>query len=183
MKKLVVVFLAVFLFSCSNEFKLTKENVESTYLEENRSLNLEGKSLPQFLNLNKFMKDTEVNNIFVWNNKIQVIDISSFEKLWKLEIDNNDIRFIWDLKLPENIRHLNLSHNNLDSLKWIKKYKNLKTLDISYNNLDDEDIDIVWLERLKYINIEWNNVSEEMLEKAANFNTRYLINNEVPYSN
>jgi len=181
-KVLLLVSLVLFISSCSNEFEFTKENVESTYKVENRSLNLEGKNIKNFVNLNSYMSGTEVNNIFVWNNEIQLIDVSWFEKLWKLDINNNDIRFIWDLKLPEKVRHLNLSNNNLDSLKWLEKYTNLKTIDLSYNNLEDEDLIFDSYPRLKFINIEWNNVSEEMLETIDSFNARYLLNNEDPYA-
>ena len=125
---------------------------------------------------------SEVNNIFIWNNKIQLIDVSWFDKLWKLEINNNEIRFISDLKLPITIRHLNISNNNLTSLKLIEKYSKLKTIDISNNKLTDKDFEYFkWMKNFKYINMEWNEVSEELLLKINKFNSMYLRNNEEPF--
>ena len=184
MKKVLLLIVSVFLISsCSNEFDGTKENIEATYKIENRSLNLENKNINFSLRLNHTMSGTEVNNIFLWQNKIQLIDVSWFEKLWTLEIDNNDIRFIWDLKLPLTIRHLNLSHNNLTSLKWIEKYTKLKTIDVSYNKLDSDSLkSLEWMKNLKYINVEWNSLSEKVLNKVNSFNSRYLLNNEIPFT-
>jgi internalin A len=128
------------------------------------------------------MTETEVNNIYLNNNKIQLLDISWFDKLGKLDISNNDIRFISDLKLPLTIRHLNLSNNKITNLNGLEKYTKLKTLDISFNNIEESAIVVKWLNNLKYINIEWNKVSTWTLSKLNEFNSVYLSNNKKPFS-
>lgn len=180
---LILLSIIFILFSCSNNFEMTKENVENTYKLENRSLNLVNKDIANFVNLNKYMSWTEVNNIFLWNNRIQLIDVSGFNKLWTLEINNNNIRFISDLRLPLTIRNLNISNNNLTNLKWIEKYLKLKIIDISNNKLDDKSLILLKsLKNLKYINIEWNDISEKILEEIKAFNSTYLSNNKKPFS-
>lgn len=182
-KKIIMWITLVFLVSCWAKFEINSESLSDSYKDNNRSVNLNDKNITWFVNLNEYMTDKEVNNIFVQNNSIEWIDISDYNDLWTLDISNNNIRFIWDLHLPVNIRHLNLSWNNIESLEWIEKFKKLKTLDVSNNNLSDDKLDVSALENLLYINLKWNtNISEEKLNAAAEFNALYLTNNPVPFS-
>lgn len=183
MKKLITLFLLTFiLISCGSAIELTQEYIDNQYNVEDRSISLENNQLSGFINLNEFKNDIEVNNIYLSNNKIEVLNISDFNKLWKLDISNNNIRFISDLNLPLNTRHLNISNNNLDSLSWLDKYENIKTLNISNNNLDDNDLkDIVKLKKLIFIKAEWNNFTAEMLQSINSINHRFLLKNNDPF--
>ena len=180
MKKTIILLLIFILSSCSS-YELNKENIEKTYIIENRSLNLQNKNIKWFVNLNIFMSETEVNNIFIQNNNIDTINISDFKDLWTLDVSNNNIRFISDLKLPFKIRSLNLSWNKLTSLKWLEKYKFLKKIDISNNNLKEKDIIFKSFKYLKYINVIWNDISKEFTQKIDRFNSLFLSNNLVPF--
>lgn len=184
MKKLLLIALSFLLLtSCGKEaFQLSNEKVENSYKTPDRSINLSNKWMENSVDLTEYMTGTEVNNIYLNDNKIQLVDVSKFDKLWKLDISNNDIRFISDLKLPLTIRHLNLSNNKLTNLKGLEKYTKLKTLDISFNNLEESAIIIKWLKNLKYINVEWNTVSDELISKLNQFNATYLSNNKKPFS-
>lgn len=183
MKKiLALIVISLTLVSCW-KYDINKENIETTYKVENRSLNLDNKWIENFVNLNEFMIWTEVNNIYLQNNKIQKLNISDFKELWRLDISNNEIRFINDLTLPENIRHLNISNNNLSDIKWLDKYNNIKTLDISNNNIKGTDLNLEIFPKLKYINITWNNMNDDILKKVDTFNSIYLSNNPIPFSN
>lgn len=183
---LIFISLVLFLVSCGydDSYKLNKENVEKTYKRVDRSLNLEDKKIKWYISLNKYMSWTEISNIFIWNNEIELINVSWFEKLWTLDIKNNNISFIWDLKLPNNITSLNLSWNDLSDIKWIEKYTKLKKIDLSYNKLTDEDFEsLKALKNLIYINVKWNDVSEELLNQISNFNATFLYNNDAPFTN
>lgn len=183
---LIFISLVLFLVSCGydDSYKLNEENVEKTYKMEDRSLNLEDKKIKWYISLNKYMSWTEISNIFIWNNEIELINVSWFEKLWTLDIKNNNISFIWDLKLPINITSLNLSWNDLSDIKWIEKYTKLKKIDLSYNKLTDEDFEsLKALKNLIYINVKWNDVSEELLNQISNFNATFLYNNDAPFTN
>lgn len=183
MKKMIfIIVLILLLNSCSSEYEINTDNIEGTYRIDDRSLNLDNKNITVFLNLNKYMSWTEVNNIYLQNNKIQRLDISEFSKLWRLDISNNDIRFINDLKLPKKIRHLNVSGNSLDDIDWLDNYLEMKTLDLSNNNLDDNDINFSKFKKLRYINIEWNKVSTGVINKINDFNSVYLSQNKKPFS-
>lgn len=183
---LIFISLVLFLVSCGydDSYKLNEENVEKTYKRVDRSLNLEDKKIKWYISLNKYMSWTEISNIFIWNNEIELINVSWFEKLWTLDIKNNNISFIWDLKLPINITSLNLSWNDLSDIKWIEKYTKLKKIDLSYNKLTDEDFEsLKALKNLIYINVKWNDVSEELLNQISNFNATFLYNNDAPFTN
>lgn len=189
MKKLLIILFSILvLASCIHEkeeasYTLTDENLLQDYRVTDRSLQLSDKGFMWFLNLWTYLKDTEVNEVYLSNNKIETLDVSWFTKLLRLDINNNNIRFMWDLKLPENIRSINLSGNKLDTLAWIEKYKNIKILDVSNNQLQDDDIDILEeLPELMYLNIEWNQMSEETINRINEFNSIYLRNNEVPFT-
>ena len=183
MKKLLLIPILFLFVSCGSNFEVNQENVANTYKGEDRSLNLTDENINGFVNLNGYMSGTEVNNIYVQDNNIEWLDISDYEDLWTLDISNNNIRFIWDLKLPLTIRHLNLSWNILTSLKWIEKYTKLKTLDISNNNITDDEIDISPLENLLYINMDNNpDMSDEKINATKEFNSIYLSTNPKPFS-
>lgn len=183
MKKILLILVSIsLLISCTKEFEINKQNVESTYKIEDRSLNLANNEIKYFVNLNKYMTGTEVNNIYLQNNQIQKLNISDFDKLGRLDISNNEVRFINDLSLPKNIRHLSVAWNSLDNLNGLEQYINLKTLDLSHNNLEDEDIDLWMFERLKFVNIDGNNVSIELINKVNEFNALYLSQNKKPFS-
>ena len=185
MKKIILTGISLFfLVSCwTAKIELTNDTVNDSYKISDRSINLSNKNLDYYVNLNNYMTGTEVNNIYLNNNNIEIININKYDKLWTLDISNNNIRFISDLNLPLTIRHLNLSNNNLTNLQGLDKYTKLKTLDLSYNNLEESDIVIKGLDDLKYINIEWNNISTVWLDKINDFNRVYLSNNKIPFEN
>lgn len=184
MKKIIAVISVTFLLiSCWNTFELTQEYIEKQYNESDRSINLENTELTGFISLNEYKTEKEINNIYLSNNNIDVIYISSYDKLWKLDISNNSIRFIWDLNLPEKIRHIDLSYNDLDNIDWLEKYTQIKTLNLSHNNLDDDDLkNISEFEKLIFIKVEWNDFSPETLHEINTINARFLAVNQDPFN-
>lgn len=160
---------------------LTQEEVNVTYIQDNRSLNLDNKHLSGFVNLNEYIGDKEINNIYLADNAIELLDISSFKDLGGLDLSQNQIRFWSDLKLPEWIRSINLANNKLDSLNGIIWLKKIKKLNLDGNNLDDDDIVLADFPNLKYISAKNNNLSPEVLEAIDIFNSKYLINNPSPF--
>lgn len=160
---------------------LTQEEVNVSYKQEDRSLNLNNKNLSGFVNFNKYLDDKEINNIYLADNNIEILDISNFDKLGRLDISNNVIRFGSDLRLPIGIRHINIANNNLDSLDGIIWLKKIKTLNLDGNNLDDDDIVLSDFPNLKYISAKNNNLSPDVLEAIDIFNNKYLINNPSPF--
>lgn len=127
----------------------------STYIEENRSLNLNEMGILGFVNLNGLNGDTEIVNIYLSDNSIEVLNISEYTDLGELTIANNGLRFFGDVKYPAQIRHLDLSGNLLESLDGIEKLTELKTLNVKNNKLDDEDFKILaGLEKLQLVLLE-----------------------------
>lgn len=127
----------------------------STYIEENRSLNLNEKGITDFVSLNGLNGKTEIVNIYLSDNSIEVLNISEYTDLGRLVIANNNIRFFGDIKYPAQIRHLDLSGNILENLDGIEKLTELKTLNVKNNKLDDEDFKILaGLEKLQLILLE-----------------------------
>jgi hypothetical protein len=78
MKKLLLITLSFFLLtSCGKvPFVLSDEIVQSSYKITDRSINLSNKGIENSVNLTEYMTETEVNNIYLNNNKIQLLDIS-----------------------------------------------------------------------------------------------------------
>lgn len=191
MKKILIFILPlILLFSCSEEkeeikevwYTLSNQNLMQEYEVPDRSLNLSNKNIKWFVSFSQYLTWTEVNNIYLQNNSIELLDVSKYSKLWRLDLSNNLIRFWTDVKLPSGIRHLNLSNNSLSSIKWLSNLKKLKTVDISNNDLDDNDIkSLIWLDNLQYINIEWNKVSDNLRVEFWKFNARYLSTHKMPY--
>jgi len=184
MKKISILILSVFiLISCwKTAFKLSNESILANYETPDRSINLVEKEIKGFINLNLYLTGTEVNNIYLWKNEVEILDISEYNKLWRIDLNNNKLRFGSDLKLPANIRHINVSNNKLTNLEWFSGLAKLKTLDVSYNNLDESDIKwLTKLNKLQYLNIEWNEVSQELLDKMTEFNAAYLSTHTMPY--
>ena len=180
------IFIILLLTSCWKaelvSYDFNDQNLMRSYEAPDRSLNLWSKHIRGFVNMNLYLTWTEVNNIYMQNNYIEIIDISWYKKLWRIDLSNNLLYFWWDIKLPSDIRHINLSNNKLTSLDWLSGLKKLKTLDLSNNALDDDDIKwLKWLNKLEYINVKWNNVSQKILDKFDKFNEKYLSTHEMPY--
>ena len=183
---IVMLMSAVLLLSCWKTelvwYDFSDEKLMMSYEAPDRSLNLWSKKIRGFVNMNLFLTWTEVNNIYMQNNYIETIDISWLKKLWRIDLSNNLLYFWNDIKLPSDIRHINLSNNKLTSVDWLSGLKKLKTLDLSNNDLDDEDIkSLSWLNKLQYINVKWNNVSQKILDKFDTLNAKYLETHEMPY--
>ena len=183
---IVMLMSAVLLLSCWKtelvSYDFSDEKLMMSYEAPDRSLNLWSKKIRGFVNMNLFLTWTEVNNIYMQNNYIETIDISWLKKLWRIDLSNNLLYFWNDIKLPSDIRHINLSNNKLTSVDWLSGLNKLKTLDLSNNALDDEDIkSLSWLNKLQYINVKWNNVSQKILDKFDTLNAKYLETHEMPY--
>lgn len=148
----------------------------SSYQQENRSLNLNEKSITGFVSLNGLNGDTEIVNIYIANNDIDIINVSEYPDLGRLDISGNNITFFADLKLPNQIRHLVLADNNLQNLDGIELLTELKTLDISGNRLDEADLkQLANLPKLQFIKVEGNeDISPEMTQQLNEFNIKYL---------
>lgn len=157
MKRFIVLILSLlFLVSCGtsspSSVELTSDAVMKTYKQENRSLNLEAKDISGFVSLNGLNGDTEIVNIYLSDNSIEVLNISEYTDLGRLVIANNNIRFFGDIKYPSQIRHLDLSGNMLESLDGIEKLTELKTLNVANNKLDDEDFKkLANLKKLQFV--------------------------------
>ncbi|QFR39745.1 leucine-rich repeat domain-containing protein [Candidatus Gracilibacteria bacterium 28_42_T64] len=184
MKKVLIAIVSILLLaSCGKTaFELSNKSLLASYETPDRSINLVGKEIKGFINLNLYLTGTEVNNIYLGNNEIELLDISGYNKLGRIDLGNNNLRFGSDLKLPANIRHINVSNNKLTNLEGFSGLEKLKTLDVSYNNLDEEDIKgLTKLNKLQYLNVEGNDVSQELLDKMTEFNKVYLSTHAMPY--
>jgi len=147
----------------------------STYTRDNRGVDLSNMWLSWFVSLNGLNGEEEIANIYISNNEIEVLNISEFSDLLRIVADNNDIRYVGDIKYPVGVKHIDLSYNDLDSLEGIEALTELKTLNVAYNNLDEEDFKILGeLQNLVFIGVEGNNISEEFLSNMNSFNAKYL---------
>jgi len=176
MKTLVSLILITFtLISCWESDSLSKKVLTKAYDAKSRSIDLSDSWIRGFVNLNDIKPDTEVGNLYLWENSIEVLNISEYKDLWKVELQNNDISFFSDVKYPEKVRQLDLSFNQLQNLDGIEKLTELQTLNLSYNQLDEEEFQkIADLTKLRLIYVDGNDVSDEFLIKIANFNFKYL---------
>ena len=145
------------------------------YIDDKRVVDLSGMWLSDFVSLNGLNWDTEIVNMNVSDNDIDVLNITDYPNLIRLVANNNSFTYLNDIKFPTGIKHINLANNQLESLETIDSLSSLVSIDVSYNMLDEEDFDILNnMENLKVIYASWNNVSNEFLIKLFNFNARYL---------
>jgi len=127
------------------------------------------------VNLNDIKPDVEVGNLYLSENSIEVLNISEYENLGKLELQNNNITFFGDVKYPKKLRQLDLSFNNLQNLDGIEELTELQTLNLSFNKLDEDDFKaLAGLDKLRLVYVDGNDVSLEFIEKITNFNFQYL---------
>jgi hypothetical protein len=84
MKKIfITACISLLLVSCTppKTIEITQEYFDAQYTQEDRSINLEDKNIKGFISLNEFKSDIEINNIYLSNNKIDIINVSDFDKL------------------------------------------------------------------------------------------------------
>jgi len=178
----VSVFITILLLiSCSQaelideDWDLTAEGFMETYTRDKRLVNLSESWLEWFVSLNGLNGETEIVNIDVSDNAIEVLNITQYPNLLRLVADNNNFVYFTDIKFPENIKHLSLANNMLENLEGIENLKNLISIDISGNNLDEDDFQALeGMDTLRYIEATGNNLSEEFQIGLFNYNQRYL---------
>ncbi len=181
MKKILLAILCVFLLiwcskgSSDEQSELTSEVFMTKYTSDKRVVDLSSMWLSDFVSLNWLNWDTEIVNMNVSNNDIDVLNITDYPNLTRLVANNNSFTYFNDIKFPSQIKHINLANNDLESLEAIDNLIWLVSIDVSNNMLDEEDFNILNnMENLKVIYASWNNVSNEFLIKLFNFNARYL---------
>ena len=128
MKKILPLILFCILMVSCGKIEITPELLEHSYNITDRSLQLSNIGVWGFINLNGLMNDTEVNNIYLEDNNIEMLNISEFDDVLRLDISNNKIRFLSDIKLPSDIGYLDISWNTLSNISDIIWYKKLKYL-------------------------------------------------------
>jgi len=166
----------------SNSVELTTDIFLSQYTNEKRAVDLSSMWLSDFVSLNGLNWDTEIVNLNVSDNAIDVLNITDYPDLLRLVAQNNSFTYFNDIKFPSQIKHINLAHNELESLKTIDNLKFLTSIDISHNLLDEDDFDILMnMENLRLVYADGNNVSQEFLTRLSNFNSRYL--QEIQWAN
>ena len=180
MKYITIVF-SLFLVSCGT-FELSSESVLQSYNSETKTLHLEEKNISGFVYLNTYKPEEEIVDIMLQNNSIEVVDVTGYTDLELLNISNNKINYFWDIKLPEQILHLNASGNNLSTLDGIEKLKRLKTLDLRNNKLDSADLEKLGdLENLKVVLVDGNpDVSQELINDLRDFSLKYIATIKNP---
>jgi len=152
------------------------------YIDDKRVIDLSDMWLSDFISLNGLNWDTEIVNMNVSDNDIDVLNITEYPDLIRLVAKNNSFTYFNDIKFPPQIKHINLANNDLESLETIDKLTSLVSIDVSDNLLDEDDFDVLMnMENLKVVYASWNNVSNEFLIKLFNFNARYL--QEIQWAN
>ncbi len=177
LKNIFIIGAIIFLSACSSSWdkQLTQEDFIEAYKLKDRSVTLSENTLKGFVSLNGFNGDTEIVNLYLDKNEIEVLNISEYKDLWRLVISNNNIRFFGDIQYPEKIRHIDISFNQLENLDGIEKLTELKTLNVSYNKLNEQDFQkLASLTKLQLVYADGNNVSIEFLQRLATFNSKYL---------
>lgn len=177
MKHIALLLLTLtWLSACTPSFELTPESIMSTYQAPDRSLNLWDKGIAGFVNMNGLNGDTEIVNLYLQNNDIERLDVSDYSDLGRLDISNNDINYLANIKFPQQIRHIIITDSNLSTLDGIESLSELKTLDIRNNILDEDDLKkLANLPKLQLILAEGNpDISQQMLDNLAVFNIKYL---------
>lgn len=126
--------------------------------------------------MNGLNGDTEIVNLYLQNNDIERLDVSDYSDLGRLDISNNDINYLANIKFPQQIRHIIITDSNLSTLDGIESLSELKTLDIRNNILDEDDLKkLANLPKLQLILAEGNpDISQQMLDNLAVFNIKYL---------
>lgn len=181
MKKILLTGLFFLLLTwCAIEtsrkpIELTDEMFMSQYTSDKRAVDLSSMWLNDFVSLNGLNGDTEIVNINVSDNDIDVLNITDYPNLIRLVAKNNSFTYFNDIKFPQGIKHINLANNELESLETIDRLSSLVSIDVSNNLLDEDDLNMLLnMENIKVIYATWNNVSNEFLIKLFNFNARYL---------
>lgn len=110
---------------------------------------------------------------------VSMEDIDNFNNLTHIKIESNSISKIYPYKYADKITSLELSDNIIWDISEIKNYKNLKLLDISNNHMTCTDTSYInSLKNLKEINLDYIGTTDftnlkdcNSLEKISAFAT------------
>jgi len=145
---------------------------------------------------NKFKKlfklPKNIQELYLNNNKIKNINLSEYEKLTYLQIENNELS---DIIFNDNVIYndIEISNNKLKKLhinkceKLIAEYNNIQDFNINPINLiflnlqnnNLQDINLQNMINLQKLNIGYNNLSSINLNDCVKLDTLYIFNNKI----
>ncbi len=175
--------------------KINKLSLINTYLNKQNFT-----CLSQYFKINSNLKS--LNLSYLPNiNLISILNDSLFLSSNKLEelylvnnnFSNEEIEILCKYLHNQSINYLNLSKNKLNQLScsylgvYFSKDENLLSLNLSDCNLNEENIQLVFkkecLKKLKYLNLDNNNISDSGLITLGNFILKCLTIEEISLCN
>ena len=126
---------------------------------------------PEDINKRITVSDNVLSHINLNNLNLKTLpkELENFPSITNLELQNNSLSNLSDIKLP-NLQFLDVSGNNFTSLEIFSAYPKLQDINISRNNI--QTFSGLNSEKLKYLDISGNNL--DSLTESNLVNLEYL---------
>ena len=124
---------------------------------------------------------TELRTLSLRNAGLTAIDMGYNNKLEKLDLSGNSLRFV-DLRGPSSyfykskLADIDLSHNQLDSIRFNDLYA-VRRLNVSHNNL--EKLDVSDADNLRTLDLSYNKFTRVLLNHSELIEDINVSNNEL----
>ncbi|VWU51306.1 leucine-rich repeat protein [Hepatocystis sp. ex Piliocolobus tephrosceles] len=107
------------------------------------------------INLNYIQHVKKINLSGVYYQEIGNLNFSKFTNLIILDLSNNALVNLNNIKLPNSLKVLNIKNNNLTDINFLKNNLSIETLILDKNDIDDINI-INFIPNLKIIRCSHN---------------------------
>ncbi|MFC2449084.1 MAG: leucine-rich repeat domain-containing protein, partial [Prevotella denticola] len=124
---------------------------------------------------------TELRTLSLRNAGLTAIDMGYNNKLEKLDLSGNSLRFV-DLRGPSSyfykgkLADIDLSHNQLDSIRFNDLYA-VRRLNVNHNNL--EKLDVSDADNLRTLDLSYNKFTRVLLNHSELIEDINVSNNEL----
>ncbi|CAL5994464.1 Conserved_hypothetical protein [Hexamita inflata] len=146
------------------------QDIKDDMVQNSQNLTIEGFQFNEIIYLPHQLQHLTIKNCFLTN----CIGIGQITTLSNLDLSNNKIQNISELKLLTNIKKLNLSSNQLSSIHPLANYTFLECLDLTQNKLVLVN-EIEQLSNLKEVKVENNYiVNFSPILKHKNFELNWI---------
>ncbi|CRG95828.1 leucine-rich repeat protein [Plasmodium gallinaceum] len=126
-------------------------------------------------NYHNYIKIINLSNLYL---PLNFLNFSNFENLKILNLSNNGIENLNDLKLPKKLKVLNLKNNKISSLEFLSDFLEIEKLVLDNNELKNIN-KIILLKKLKILRCSHNKITNLPLFQNLNLMELNIHNNLI----
>ncbi|CRH03828.1 leucine-rich repeat protein [Plasmodium relictum] len=153
-------------------------NTNKKYVNIKDILNKNSSEIYKDINLKNYHTYIKIINLSNLYMPLNFLDFSGFENLKILNLSNNGIENLNDLKLPKELKVLNVKNNKLSSIEFLSEFLEIEKIVLDNNELKNIN-KINLLKKLKILRCSHNKITNLPLFQNLNLMEINIHNNLI----